>query len=95
MSGGVDSSVAATLLVEQVGLRFTYFVSAQISTRRILIYPPFSCETGTVAMKRVQMMAVNGKEIGKTSSASAVSSAFLAKWSIRVNSFMRWYTDGL
>ena len=70
MSGGVDSSVTAKLMVDQVGflqrslsLRFPL---SYITGSRVMMLLDFSCETGTQETNPGLTKDVSGRRIGRT-----------------------------
>jgi hypothetical protein len=75
MSGGVDSSVAASLLTKEVRLS-NVGVNWQLKMSRIMICLLFTCGTGTREMNRVRTRGVNGRKTGTTSSSFARSLTF-------------------
>ena len=70
MSGGVDSSVAARLLVDQVWKDDFLRFNALTKLDRITIFQPYICAIGTPETNPEQTMVVNGKKTGKTCNVS-------------------------
>lgn len=90
MSGGVDSSVTAKLLTEQVRssiliedetILFKLGVSSAFA--RIMTYQLSSCEIGTPMMNLVPIVVANGKKTGKTWGVCVVCWIFLVRWSLQ------------
>lgn len=80
MSGGVDSSVTAKLLTEQVRLQLLQYRAPFDVVSRTMTYLLSSCATGIPATNRVLIRAANGKRTGKMSGGPAGYWTFLAKW---------------
>ena len=94
MSGGVDSSVAAKLLADQVN-QLVYFARDPFIwflVHRSMIYQQYSCEIGTLGTNQGLTKVVNGKGTGKMSNEYVKSLIYPVKWYVYFQSLPLFYS---
>jgi len=87
MSGGVDSSVTAKLMIDQVCRAERYlsvgFLLSGFTGSRVMMLPDYSCGTGIQETNPGPIRDANGRRIGRTYGWCPSTWAYPVEWYVR------------